>query len=339
MAPVKNGQVILNEVPKAGIIPGQTTVYREENLDIDATPLNGGFLVKTLTFSIDPVIFGRMKGPPPFGYTLGGPINNLGGGRVLRSEHPSFKVGDLVTGMMNFEEYVVVPAAQASMFETVDSSISLSARMGAAGLSGKTAYYGWKAYAPPSSKGNVCFVSSGAGAVGSIVIQLAKRDGYKVIASAGTDEKVSTMKDLGADVAFNYKTTATKDVLAKEGLINVYWDNVGGATLEAAIDAAAPRAHFIECGMLSGYLGESYHIKNLFMTIPKEVQLHGFIAVGWMEENWGREFRETMPKLIASGEIKYKEELIKGLDKAAEAVTAQLEGKNVGKPVLIVADE
>jgi len=171
-----------------------------------------------------------------------------------------------------------------------------------------------------------------------MVIQLAKRDGMKVIASAGSEEKVAIMKQLGADVAFNYKTTATKDILAKEGPIDVYWDNVGGETLEAAIDAAAPFAHFIECGMVSGYDGQSYGIKNLFLTIPKSIQIHGFVVVNLVSK-WGAEFRETIPKLIANGEIKYNVEVVKGLEKAEETFIGQLSGKVTGKPVIQVAAE
>lgn len=132
-------------------------------------------------------------------------------------------------------------------------------------MPGKTADFGWKELSL-AKKGEVAFVTAGAGPVGQLVIQLAKLDGLKVIASAGSDEKVEYLKTLGADVAFNYKTSKTAEVLDKEGPINVYWDNVGGETLEAAIDHAAVGARFIECGMISGYnnTGEPYHVKVKF---------------------------------------------------------------------------
>jgi len=116
--------------------------------------------------------------------------------------------------------------------------------IGVLGMPGKTAYMAWKEYSQ-AKKGETLFVSTGAGPVGSLVIQIAKSQGLKVIASAGSDEKVKFMKEIGADVAFNYKTEKTTDILAKEGPIDIYWDNVGGETLEAALDAANTFARFI----------------------------------------------------------------------------------------------
>ena len=132
-------------------------------------------------------------------------------------------------------------------------------------MAGKTADFGWKEFSA-AKVGDVAFITAGAGPVGQLVIQLAKLDGLKVIASAGSDEKVAYLKTLGADVAFNYKTNKTAEVLEKEGPINVYWDNVGGETLEAAINHAAIGARFIECGMISAYnaTGEPYNVKVEF---------------------------------------------------------------------------
>ncbi|EIW86133.1 alcohol dehydrogenase [Coniophora puteana RWD-64-598 SS2] len=331
MSPVKNGQIIFNEAPGPGpLVLGKSMIYKEQAIDTDTIVLDGGFLVKVLYLSIDPVIRGRMSAPPGWGYAAGKPIINYGLGRVLRSEHSSFKVGNLVYGMMSFEEYAICPAAQAGRFSVVDNSIPLAAWLGPVGLAGETAYYGWKEYAPSSLKEQA--------ALAPWSIQLAKRDGMKVIASAGSEEKVTLMKQYGANVAFNYKTTATKDVLAKEGPIDVYWDNVGGETLEASITAAAPFAHFIECGMVSGYEGQTYGVKNLFLTIPKSIQMHGFV-VSNLVSKWGAEFREVLPKLIASGEIKYNVEVVKGLEKAEETLTGQMSGKITGKPVIQVATE
>lgn len=129
-------------------------------------------------------------------------------------------------------------------------------------MPGKTADFGWREFST-AKEGDIAFVTAGAGPVGQLVIQLAKLEGLKVIASAGSDEKVEYLKTLGADVAFNYKTNKTTDVLAKEGPIDVFWDNVGGETLEAAIENAAVGARFIECGMISVYnaTGEPYNVK------------------------------------------------------------------------------
>ncbi|KAH7885192.1 hypothetical protein F5I97DRAFT_1344729 [Phlebopus sp. FC_14] len=190
-------------------------------------------------------------------YELGKPIFGHGVCVVIRSENTAFNPGDHVYGMFTFEEYSVQSKPEVFSKLAKEENVPWSAYIGAAGLPGQTAYCGWKEYAYPKK---VAFVSTGAGAVGSLVVQLAKRDGLKVIASAGSDDKVQFMKDLGADVAFNYKTTSTSEVLKKEGPIDIFWDNVGGETFEAALEAAASQARFLECGMISGYNSKPYAV-------------------------------------------------------------------------------
>jgi len=208
--------------------------------------------------------------------------------------------------------------------------------VGAAGMPGKTAYMAWNEYSR-AKKGEVAFVSTGAGAVGSLVIQLAKQDGLKVIASAGSDEKVEYMKELGADIAFNYKTTDTREVLAKEGPIDVYWDNVGGSTLDAALEAATVGARFIECGMISGYNEQAPPVKNLMLIVAKSLTLSGFI-VGRLESKYSDDFYKTIPAKLANGELKFKEEVSKGLEKVGDVLLAVQKGTNKAKAVISVAD-
>ncbi|KAJ3502061.1 hypothetical protein NLJ89_g9056 [Agrocybe chaxingu] len=204
-------------------------------------------------------------------------------------------------------------------------------------MPGMTAYTGWKEYSR-AKKGEVAFVTTGAGPVGSLVIQLAKADGLKVIASAGSDEKVQFMKDIGADVAFNYKTSSVPEVLAKEGPIDIYWDNVGGKTLEAALDNAKIRARFIECGMITEYNTGYEPIRNLGLIIGKTISLHGFL-VFHLEAKYIAEFyRELTPK-VASGEIKYREHVYDGLASVGDAILAVQKGENRAKAIVHVADE
>ena len=341
MAPVKNGQLIFNEIPETYPVPGRTTKYIEKDLDPDTVPLDGGFLVKVLALSSDPYLRGRMRDPSVKSYMpafkLGEPIEAHGVGRVLRSDNPDFKVGDHVVGVMPFEKYTVVH--DASDFMAVDNSENLnwSTFIGAAGMPGQTAYYGWKEYAE-AKKGDTCFVSTGAGAVGSIVVQLAKMDGLKVIASAGSDDKVAYIKELGADVAFNYKTTNTEEVLAREGPIQVYWDNVGGRTLQAAIEHADIGARFVECGMISGYNEDENPPKNLMMIVGKSLRLSGFL-VARLHPKYREEFYRTMPRLLASGKIKFREDITKGLENGGDALLAVQKGVNVGKAVILVAED
>ncbi|KIJ62669.1 hypothetical protein HYDPIDRAFT_176457 [Hydnomerulius pinastri MD-312] len=342
MAPITNGRLLFNEIPTGYPVPGQTTVYdASQTIDLENVPLNGGFLLKTLVLSIDPYLRGRMRDASKQSYSpafqLGQPISNYGVGVVVRSENSAFQAGDHVYGHFPFQEYFV--QTQAGAFRKVDNKHNLpwNVFVGAVGMPGQTAYAAWKEYAN-AKKGEVAFVTTGAGAVGSLVIQLAKKDGLKVIASAGSDEKVQFMKEIGADVAFNYKTTKTSEVLAKEGPIDVYWDNVGGETLEAALEAANRHARFIECGMISSYNQTPYAVSNLMNIVAKEIKISGFI-VGTLLPKYQEAFYTEIPSMIASGEFKLKEDVTKGLEGAGEAILAVQKGTNTGKSVIVVADQ
>ncbi|KAF9493534.1 NAD-P-binding protein [Pleurotus eryngii] len=344
MAPVKNGRHLFNEVPVGYPVPGKTTVYDEsQTIDLETVPLNGGILIKTLSFSIDPYMRGRMRAAtkksysPP--YAIGEPLGNHGVGVVLRSENTSFKARDHVWAFLPFQEYVVqTDVAHVKLLENKEN-IPWSNYVGAAGMPGQTAYLGWKIFSK-AKKGETVFVTTGAGPVGSIVAQLAKLGGLKVIASAGSDEKVEFMKKIGVDIAFNYKTTDTVKVLEEHGPIDIYWDNVGGATLEAALDAANPYARFIECGMISQYNQTSpYGVKTLMNIVGKRLSLNGFIVSDHMTPENVKEFYDTIPAMIAKGELVFLEDKKYGLDKVGEAILDVQSGKNHGKSVIVVAEE
>ncbi|KAH9935958.1 NAD(P)-binding protein [Epithele typhae] len=342
MAPIKNGRVLFNEVPEGLPVAGKTTIYDESHtIDIDIIPLNGGFVAKLLSISVDPYLRGRMRKPEKKSYsnpfTLGEPISNYAVSVVLRSEDDSVKPGDHVYGLFPYQEYSVLTKAQ--IMRTLDNKENLpwSLFVGILGMTGQTAYYAWKEYAQAKA-GETAFISAAAGAVGATVVQFAKADGMKVIASSGSEEKVELAKSMGADVSFNYKTSETAEVLQKEGPISVYWDNVGGPTLEAAIENASTGARFIECGMISGYNGESYFVKNLMQIVGKQLHIHGFI-VGYLGPKYDEEFYSTVPARVASGEIKYKEHVYKGLEGASQAIVDVQSGANFGKAVIVVAEQ
>jgi len=219
-----------------------------------------------------------------------------------------------------------------------EEKLPWSAYVGILGMPGQTAYCAWKEFAF-AKKGDVAFITAGAGPVGSAVIQLAKADGCKVIASAGSDEKVAFLKSIGADVAFNYKTESTVDVLKREGPIDIFWDNVGGQTLEAAIDAATRGARFLMCGAISQYNGEEpYPVKNLMLIVGKELKISGFLVFTLLPK-YEEEFYREFPKRVASGEIKYLEDITKGLENAGQAILAVQKGVNNGKSVIQVAED
>jgi NADPH-dependent curcumin reductase CurA len=171
---------------------------------------------------------------------------------------------------------------------------------------------------------------------------LAKREGLIVIGSAGSDDKVQWLQnELNFDHAFNYKTADVKAELAKFNPLNIYFDNVGGNQLEAALDAAAPFARFIECGMISQYNEPDAHgIRNLMLVVGKRLKIQGFIVSDkFKDPTFLPEFYSKVPQWIANGELKIKEDVTNGLEQAADAVAGIFQGKNFGKAVIQIADD
>ncbi|KAF8157830.1 hypothetical protein B0H34DRAFT_706300 [Crassisporium funariophilum] len=342
MAPVTNGRAIFNSIPDGFPVPGETTVYdTSEKIDVDNVPLNGGFLFKLLDLSIDPYMRGRMRDPSKKSYNapfiIGQPLSGYGIGVVVRSELEGVKAGDHIGGFVEHQHYAVKKSLQGLQIIDNPQNLPWSTFLGVLGMPGKTSYFAWKEYAH-AKKGEIAFVSAGGGPVGSLVIQLAKRDGLKVIASAGSEEKLQFMRECGADVVFNYKTTKTAEVLEKEGPVDIYWDNVGGETLEAALDAAALNARFIICGMISGYNTGGQPIRNLANVIGKSITIQGFI-VGRLEANHGAAFYAEIAPDVASGKIKHREDVTNGLDKVGDVILAVQKGTNKAKAVVHVADD
>jgi len=344
MPVVRNGKAVFNAVPSGYLTDEDTIRYDDtETIDTENVALNGGFLVKTLVTSLQLYMRMMMRAPdenkriPVF--PLGQPLVFYGVGVVLRTETKDVKPGDHIYGYLPHQEYSILPSFTGfRVLDNPDGKLPWSYFVGSAGFHGQTAHYGWREFSN-AKKGETVFVTTGGNPVGAMVIQLAKDEGLRVIASAGSDEKVEYMKYLGADVPFNYKTTKTAEVLGKEGPIDIYWDNVGGETLEAALDAASVGARFIECGMASGYGGSpSKPPSNLFNIITKEIRMSGFITTS-LAKNWEEDFYASVPQKLASGEFKALEEVHEGLDKTGEAMRRHLEGKNKGAVVVRVAEE
>ncbi|KZT03675.1 NAD-P-binding protein [Laetiporus sulphureus 93-53] len=330
MAPVRNGRVLFDEIlPVRYPDPARTTVYdHSQTIDLEKEPLEGGFLVKTFVLSVD-----RLSEYVDVAVRR---LDSFGVGVVLRSENPSVKLGDHLHIFYPFQEYLVAKDANAFYVLKKKEKFPWSVYVGVLGMPGpQTAHHGWKEFAH-AKKGDVVFISSGGVPLifHDTVIQLAKAEGLKVIASAGFEDKIDFIRSLGADVAFNYRTTKVLDVLHK-----AYWDSVGGETLETALEAAAISARFIECGMISAYNGsEPYFVKNLVNIIAKQLRISGFIVTS-LEDKWRADFYKEFPPKVASGEIKYKEDINKGLKSAGQAILDVMTGKNKGNKVVLVAEE
>ncbi|KAF8589598.1 NAD(P)-binding protein [Ramaria rubella] len=342
MAPINNPRVLFNQYPTGYPVPGETTVYdTTAQIDLDA-PIEGGILIKVLVLSIDPYQRGRMRKPTGSsyvgGFVIGQPISNFGVGVVLRSENPKVKTGDHVYGVLNYETYSVIQDVSSLRVLNNPEKLPWSTFVGIAGMTGQTAYVGMKLFSK-AKKGETIFVTAAGGAVGATVLQIAKSEGLKVIASAGSDEKVAFAKELGADVAFNYKTKDTRETLQELGHgIDIYWDNTLGETLEIAIDALNTSGRIINCGSISGYNDqERYGVKNLGLIVGKRLSLNGFIVSD--HQDLHDEFYGDMPNKVASGLIKHREHIYRGLKEAGQAILDVLKGDNKGKVVIVVTDE
>lgn len=257
--------------------------------------------------------------------------------RVLASKNPSVKTGDLVTAAIGWQEVGIVAPPN---FERVD--VPAGGRpvdaIGVLGLTGLTAYFGLSKIGLPQP-GETVVVSGAAGATGSVAGQIAKLRGAKrVVGIAGTDEKCRWLtEELGFDAAVNYKSaTFAKDLAAATpDFVDVYWDNVGGAVLDAVLPRAAQRARFVMCGSISGYNNPGKGaagggVRNLWALTAQRVRMEGFIIFDYASEFAAA--RAEIAQWLAEGKIKRKETVIKGgLQEADKAILKLFDGSNMGK--------
>ena len=304
-------------------------------------PADGQVLVRNVYMSVDPYMRGRMNDvrsyTPPF--ALGEPLDGGAVGQVVRSNHSALREGDCVLSQMGWREHFVADGGALRKVER--GPVPLSAYLGALGGPGLTAYVGLLDLGKPK-EGETVFVSGAAGAVGTIVGQIAKIKGCRTIGSAGSDGKVAILKEeLGFDGAFNYKTRTLDDALselAPQG-IDVYFDNVGGAQLEAALNHMNPFGRIPVCGMISLYNETELPPgpSNLIQIIPKRLTLRGFIV----SDHFDRvpAFIADMTKWLQEGSIRTRETIIDGIESAPRAFLGLLRGENVGKMLVKLAPE
>lgn len=307
----------------------------------DLPPLtNGQLLVRTQWMSVDPYMRGRMIDRPSYiePFQIGKPLEGAAIGVVESSKHPDFKEGDAISHFSGWRDRAVIDASTATKIDL--KAASAQAWLGPLGVPGFTAFVGLERIAT-LKKGETVFVSAGAGAVGSMAVQIAKLKGARVIASAGSDEKAAWVKQLGADHVINYKTagnlTEALRAAAPDG-IDVYYDNVGGAHLEAALDVAKPKARFVICGMIAGYNDETPvpGPTNLAAIVIKSLRLEGFIILDHYDLY--PDFSRQMLGWLTDGRIKSRDTVIEGLDNAPNAFLGLFTGDNTGKMLVRVGD-
>ena len=311
---------------------GLPTANNVELKEVDLPPLADGMIrVRNLWLSVDPYMRGRMNDVksyvPPF--ELGHPMEGGAIGEVTESNAEGFAPGDLVQHMAGWRDEAVVAARTANKLPELGVPPELF--LGILGVTGMTAYFGLLD-AAGARQGDRVFVSAAAGAVGSAVVQIAKAKGMTVIGSAGGPEKCDFVRSLRADRVIDYRAgpiLKSLSAAAPEG-IDVYFDNVGGDHLDAALALARNNARFAICGMIGSYnKTEPTALRFIMRIIAARISLKGFIVFDYFPRMG--EFYAEMGPWVAAGTVKSRETVVEGLEKAPDAFLGLFEGANTGK--------
>jgi len=305
------------------------------------TPGPGQMLVRALYLSVDPYMRGRMSSAKSYAapVELGGVMTGGVVGQVVESRHPQFAAGEIVEGMFGWQQYA---ASDGKGVRKVDPKLApISTALGVLGMPGMTAYFGLLEIGKPQP-GETVVVSGAAGAVGSLVGQIAKIVGCHVVGIAGTDEKVRyVVEELKFDSAFNYHSTANYHrrlvELCPQG-IDVYFDNVGGALTDAVVRLINVRARLVICGQIS-----QYNLRRpetgprwLWALIMKQARAEGFLVYQFADRF--DEGLRQMARWLQEGKLKYRESIVEGIENAPRAFLGMLKGENIGKQLVKVAD-
>ena len=304
---------------------------------VDLLPLDYGMVrVANRWLSVDPYMRGRMNDVksyvPPF--AIDAPMEGGAIGEVVESKADGFSPGDRVLHMAGWRDEAVLPAAALNPLPNL--GVEPQAFLGNLGLTGGTAYFGLLD-AAQAKEGDIVFVSAAAGAVGSAVVQIAKANGMTVIGSAGGAEKCDFVRSLGADEVIDYRAGPLVKSLAAAAPkgIDVYFDNVGGDHLDAALAHARNNARFAICGMIDGYnAAEPTPLRYIMRIIAARVRLQGFIYTDYLPRLG--EFYGDMGGWIASGQVKSRDTIVEGLERMPEAFLGLFSGANTGKMLVKV---
>ena len=291
----------------------------------------GEVLVTNQWLSVDPYMRGRMSEAksyvPPF--PLNGPLDGGAIGVVEASRHPDFAVGDRVSSMQGWRDRFIANGAQLTRLP--DTRLPPQLFLGALGMPGMTAWAGLHKVARLQA-GETLLVSAASGAVGTMAVQLAKQAGARVIGSTGSADKVAYLKTLGADAVIHYRETPDLDAelarLAPEG-IHVYFENVGGAMLDAALNHMALHGRIVLCGLIEQYNGQGSGPRNLAQVIRKRILIQGLLVSDhW--QHYGEFLAEAIPAFEA-GALQAEETVSTGLASMPQAFIGLFEGRNTGK--------
>jgi NADPH-dependent curcumin reductase CurA len=303
-------------------------------------PGAGEVLVRGIYLSLDPYMRGRISAARSYArpVELGAVMEGRVVGAVVRSRDPAFREGDHVFGGSGWQLYSAVPGK--GLVKLDPSEAPLSTALGVLGMPGLTAYVGLSEIARPQA-GETVVVSAASGAVGAVAGQLAKRAGARVVGIAGGADKCRFVEDeLGFDAAIDHRSAdlgAALDRTCPNG-IDVYFENVGGAVQRAVFPRLNDFGRMVMCGMVAEYNDvEPRPGPNLMAVVRKRIKIQGFI-VSDQWQRWG-EYRAMAAPLVRSGMLKYREDIVDGLDQAPEAFIGLLQGRNFGKLLVRLGDD
>lgn len=333
MTDITNRQYFLASRP-AGIPDSDHVRCRAVPL---APPGPGQVTLRNLYISLDPAIRGWMGDEPNYiePIALGDAVRCSVLGRVISSNSPDFAVGDVAMSMGGWEQYSTVPAAGLSKLDE-SAGIPLSLFLGVLGPTGLTAYFGLLEVGRPRA-GQTVLVSAAAGAVGSVVGQVAKMQGCRVVGMAGSEDKCRWLTDdLGFDAAINYRTCGDYTAAIRRacpGGVDVYFDNVGGEILDAALLCLNQYARVAVCGWIATYnVPNPPGPVNLWQLVARSVTIQGFTVLDYLDR-----FGEGIAQLaqwVMAGELQYREEIVDGLDNILPTFLRLFDGSNNGKLII-----
>ncbi|OXS64326.1 NADP-dependent oxidoreductase [Rossellomorea vietnamensis] len=337
MLPEKQQQIQLVSRPE-GMPVKEDFLYKE--IDVPQ-PSNGEVLVKTIYLSVDPYMRGRMSDAKSYvePFQLNEALAGGVVGEIVESKSEHFQKGDFVVGMLPWQEYSV---AKEKEVRTIDPDVApISTYLSILGMTGLTAYFGLMDIGQPK-EGETVVVSGAAGAVGSVVGQIAKIQGARVVGIAGSDEKVNYLTDtLGFDEGINYKTTDNIYKTLKEACpdgIDVYFENVGGEIGDAALSLLNKHARIPVCGAISSYNKTD---RDLGPRVQSRLIKSSALMKGFVVNDYNDRFKEGATKLgewLSQGKLQYEETITEGLDNVTDAFLGLFQGKNIGKQLVKIAE-
>ncbi len=337
MLPETQQQIQLVSRPE-GMPEESDFLYKEVDVP---HPSQGEVLIKTLYLSVDPYMRGRMSDAKSYvePFALNEALSGGVVGEVMESKSEQFKQGDFVVGMLPWQEYSL--AGEKEVRSIDPDAAPLSTHLSVLGLTGLTAYFGLLDIGQPKA-GETVVVSGAAGAVGSVVGQIAKIKGALVVGIAGSEEKVNYLKEtLGFDEAINYKETDDIYSTLKEACpdgVDVYFENVGGEIGDAAISLLNKHGRVPVCGAISSYNKTD---RDLGPRVQSKLIKSSALMKGFVVNDYSDRFKEGATELgqwLSEGKLQYEETITEGFDNVTDAFLGLFQGKNLGKQLVKVAE-